>query len=166
MKTKPFRFLLLVSLLLGMLLVGCEKEDDRTINQVYVVLLSYMDTDNHNTDIYKIDLLNKEFSISEVNLSDGGITSAKDAEYTLVSILGDDEIAKFRKSAKKYSFAKWEEHYANPSIADGGGWQIMIVFSNGDTLNTSGSNAFPDTWDNMKEAFKVLLGQDILWSSY
>jgi len=166
MKTKTLKYLLMIPLLLSLVFVGCEKEDDRIIDQIYVVRFSLSETDNHYNDFYKIDLSNKEFSIASSVLSTNFVDTFQTTEYSLISVLGDDNIEKFRKSAKKNSFAKWDERYTNPNVYDGGGWLIMIVFSNGDTMTSYGYNAFPSTWNNMKEAFEILLGQDILGSAY
>ena len=162
MRTKMLKFLLMVSLL-NVVLVGCEKKDNRTINQIYINQFAY---DAYLFEVYKVDLENKEFSVHHADVFISFTIPVQGRDYTLVKSLADDKIEEFRKEARNLSFTSWKESYENDKILDGGAWEITIVLSNGDIVLTTGFNAFPKNWDAMKEAFKLLLEEDILWSSY
>ena len=163
MKLRQFKVFLIISLLLSVFLVGCEKADDRVIDEIYIHQFAY--DGGSKTTIYKLDLQNKEFLKHEVEMFTSFTGPLQEVDYILVRELKDDGIEKFRADAQKNSFTKWEEHY-EIDADDGSGWEMIVVFSNGDIMKSTGSNAYPKTWDNMKDAFKDLVGEDILYGSH
>ena len=75
--------------------------------------------------------------------------------------LSPGKIKAFRKSADEYGFTHWNRLYDNGSL-DGMQSQIDIVFADGAKKTTYLSNAHPDTWKDMRAAFKELTGEYVI----
>ena len=113
---------------------------------------------------YKIDFENKKFW----KYPDSGWTfdrrdaAAENEGFTFVSNLSDEKIKVFFEQASTYGFTSWDDEYVEPMLADGHQWRVIITYANDSTKTISGSNKYPDTYNNMREAFKDLTGETVL----
>ncbi|MDR1674633.1 MAG: sigma-70 family RNA polymerase sigma factor [Oscillospiraceae bacterium] len=89
-------------------------------------------------------------AVRDKNAANGG--------YDLVCDLTEDKIAAFCAEADSFGFTSWNASYIDPSIADGHSWDVTITFLDGSVKNISGSNKYPDTWEDMGGAFWRLTG--------
>ena len=88
--------------------------------------------------------------------------SAKNEGYTLAAYLEQDNIQAFYRDAAKYGLQTWLPHYDDMNIMDGHQWGVEITYADGTQQNIYGSNAYPETWNNMRTSFRQLTGEDIL----
>jgi hypothetical protein len=88
--------------------------------------------------------------------------AAENEGFTFVSNLSDEKIKVFFEQASTYGFTSWEDEYVEPMLADGHQWRVIITYANDSTKTISGSNKYPDTYNNMREAFKDLTGETVL----
>lgn len=119
---------------------------------------------------YKIDLANKEFWMYSGGTSDNYVLRDKTAEnsgFVFVKDLSDEAIAAFLLEAAKCGFDAWsQQRYGE--FSDGGySWYFNIQLSESSLrerryCSSSKSNVYPETWDDMAVAFKILTGEDIL----
>ena len=82
--------------------------------------------------------------------------------YTLVGSLDDEKIAAFFEDCDEYGFNDWEEDYSRQDIMDGHQWGIFVTFADGSVKKVHGSNAYPETWNEMKTAFENLTDRNVL----
>ncbi|MBN1891748.1 MAG: hypothetical protein JW780_03135 [Clostridiales bacterium] len=83
-------------------------------------------------------------------------------EFSYDCALSDDNIEAFLEQCGRIGFLEWRDKYIEPDICDGHQWGITILFKDGSTKEIVGSNAYPDTWNDMAEAFWELTGENIL----
>ena len=114
-----------------------------------------------DTTAYKVDLKNNTFSMidsgAEYSQAKWG-TEEGDADFKLVCMLEDDAIDSFFRESARFGFTLWKQSYTDKSVLDGSHWYIKICFSDGTTREMSGTNKFPDTWNDMMGAFNKLTG--------
>jgi len=114
---------------------------------------------------FKIDLKNKKFwkYTSELgpNYVERNVSSDNEG-YNFVCDLNDEIIADFLRKSARYGLTLWEESYVNENVEDGHQWGITVLFSDSTTFNVYGSNKYPEPWDEMRDAFIILTGEDIL----
>jgi len=152
----PALFLLLF-LSLPLLLCGCGRRPEE-IGAIHVVQYDI------GTAYYecKIDLVNQTFH--EFTVDDTWTErdpSAPDEGYGTVRDLDGDRVEAFIRQARKNRFCRWEETYENPEVLDGYQCRIEITYRDGAQQSVFLSNAFPDTFNAMSEAFTELTGADI-----
>jgi len=82
--------------------------------------------------------------------------------FSFVRNLDDEDIAVFARESARFGLTKWEESYVDPGICDGHQWGMIIYFADGEKMESHGSNAYPETWDDMNAAFSELTGENIL----
>jgi hypothetical protein len=87
---------------------------------------------------------------------------AENEGFTFIRDLSDADVAEFFRQSDKYGFASWEDNYVDHTLADGHQWSVKIIFSDGSVKKIFGSNAYPDAYGDMREAFKALTGEDVL----
>ncbi len=49
----------------------------------------------------------------------------------------------------------WTAEYPNPCVCDGEQWSLTVRYSDGYTLKSSGSNAYPENWDTLLTFFGI-----------
>jgi hypothetical protein len=119
---------------------------------------------------HKIDLENGRYWVWNINwedLDDGEWPrpknrdgTAENAGFDLVCDLSADKISAFCAEANEMGFTSWNEEYIDPLLMDGHQWYVEITFLDGSVKRIVGSNDYPDTWDDMGEAFLNLTGVD------
>ncbi|MDR1674634.1 MAG: leucine-rich repeat domain-containing protein [Oscillospiraceae bacterium] len=116
---------------------------------------------------FKIDFENKQLWIWGPSPSDTPWEpqrrdpTAENEGYTFGGDLSDEKIAEFRRLANKYGFTSWNDEYVDPLTAGGHMWTMEITYIDGSVKETYGINEYPDTWENMLDAFLVLTGYDV-----
>ncbi len=116
---------------------------------------------------YRIDLDGRSFSVFSPAMDgyDEYAPRDPDAEnegFTPVSELSAEAVSKFRAQCEILNLTDWKEEYYNNDICDGHQWGMTIRFADGSERQIFGSNEYPDTWDDMREAFEELTGSDVL----
>jgi hypothetical protein len=87
---------------------------------------------------------------------------AENEGFTLVSELSEEAVETFRDQCEHFKLTRWKDEYYNDDICDGHQWGMTIRFADGSERQIHGSNEYPGTWDDMREAFEELTSQDIL----
>ena len=82
--------------------------------------------------------------------------------YTLVGEFSYEEFEKFWVSAQKTGFMNWDDEYIDWDVLDGTQWEMVITSYDGSVKKIYGSNAYPESWNDLGEALKELTGIDIL----
>ena len=112
---------------------------------------------------YKVDLTNNAFyeiaPDAEPDVDLWG-TPEGDADFVFVSDLDDDAIDTFFRESARHGLTNWKSSYRDNSIMDGSSWNIKIVFSDRDPMESTGLNKYPATWDKVMEDFKDLTGKN------
>lgn len=112
---------------------------------------------------YKIDIQNGELWKYKSEKSGKERDSSKENEgYSFVCELKDEEIQAFKRESARHGFTFWKEEYVDESILDGHQWGIEVEFVDRTKMKVKGSNAYPETWDDLKKDFKGLTGEDVL----
>jgi hypothetical protein len=118
---------------------------------------------------YKIDFVKKECWMYSGDYFDRGTNeivrrdpTAANEGYTFVRKLRDADIEAFYKQCDKLGFTSWDDEYVDHMIADGHRWRVVITYADGSTKTVFGSNDYPDTYGNMREAFRALTGEAVL----
>jgi hypothetical protein len=111
---------------------------------------------------YLIDIKNAKLYSFISNRSLMRDTYAENEGYQKVMDLDRGKIDTFLDQAEKLGFTEWKHEYVNPDVFDGYQWGITIFFADGKLKIISGSNAHPDTWDGMYDAFNDLTGVPII----
>jgi len=141
-----------IAIVLLSLLAGCQKENLVDIEVIYVSHQLF-----ENTYINKIDLVNKVYS------STLPINTSKNNGNEFVCDLDDDKIETFRRNVKEYDFLSWEGEYKWPGeYYDGHMWSITICFSDSTEKTVYGHMRYPETWNEMSDAFERLTDSYVL----
>lgn len=120
---------------------------------------------------YKIDLERKNlWEHSYYGLQEGlqrpRNSKAPFEGFRFAGRLADEKIAAFRAAAEAYGFGTWEGKYEydgpGPVVADGTTWFVDIIFADGTKKSSTGYDAWPDHWAEMRQAFETLTGLRIL----
>lgn len=133
---------------------------EKNISSIYVYHCS---SSSVPFEEYKIDLHNKEFTI----LIREGFTDRTDevkSDSPVIKVLSDNAMEEFIDAAMENGFCDWENEYDNLNIDDGHQWGITLDFSDGTKKEMTGSNAYPDTWNEMLTAFVNLTGENVLFT--
>ena len=140
---------------------SCQKNDQKPIDIVYV----YHEGFGQRFPEYKIDLKNKkfwEFTSEGYENYTARDSSSENEGFTFVCNLEDDKIETFIQDSSKYGFTNWNESYKDYSIVDGHQWGITIMFSDSTKKEIMGSNEYPETWNDLNDAFETLTGKLLL----
>lgn len=76
--------------------------------------------------------------------------------------LDPEALHEFADACSEYKLLGWGPKYINFCAMDGHQWTVSIVSADGETEYISGSNAYPDTWEEMGYAFYELTGENCL----
>lgn len=87
---------------------------------------------------------------------------AENEGFTLMFELPAEAIETFRDQCEQFKLTRWKDEYYNDDICDGHQWGMTIQFADGSERQIHGSNEYPGTWDDMREAFEELTGKDVL----
>lgn len=160
---KKISIFFLCIILIGVTLSGCksEKNYQKEIANIYIRHSSFGTEDTE----YKIDIENKEFWQfvgDDMSYEFWRDESDENEGFTFVSQIDEDKIAVFERESARHGFTDWNQSYDNDNVMDGHQWSIVINYADGTTQNVSGSNAYPDTWDDLREDFQDLTGEDVL----
>lgn len=150
-------------LFLSIVFVSCSKSKpvQTSIDNIYI----YHSMEGSKFEEYKIDFKNKEFTILVRNGFINMVNEVK-RDSPIVKPLDMDSIDDFLSTAQESGFENWEKSYNNYNVDDGHQWGITISFSDGTEKEIKGSNAYPETWNEMYVAFETLTGENILhWQS-
>ena len=152
-------FIFTLIFILPLLLISCSTEPvERDISNIYIY---HCGGGSRPYEEYKIDFKNNKFTI----LYRGGYTGRIDEvkkDSPVVKSLSDSSIDEFFEAKKEYGFDNWENEYINNAFEDGHEWGIVIDYSDGNKKEIKGSNAYPETWDEMFVAFENLTGENVL----
>lgn len=123
---------------------------------------------NYQKEISQIQVYHSGFGVRTVeywiNLENGRLFEvfSGECEPLFIKDLGNDEIQVFLRESARFGLTQWEERYVDPGICDGHQWGITIYFADGEKMESRGSNAYPETWDDMNAAFNELTGENVL----
>jgi len=146
-------FIILLGTILSIIVTGCRS----TENGITVIVVR-----NNYHGYYsehKVDLVAKEY------LRAVSIRAEDDVEeYTYKSELTDKKIAAFHRAVKKYGMLSWDEEYVSPTGSfHSYSWTIIIHYSDSTEKRSFGAyDNYPDSWDDMYEAFFELTGDFVL----
>lgn len=90
----------------------------------------------------------------------GYFQDADDREETVA--LTGEAVEAFRQSPAAESLLGWGEVYYNMNVMDGHQWGMTLTFSDGETREIHGSNAYPEGWDLVYDALLALTGQNVM----
>ena len=76
---------------------------------------------------------------------EGGLQTARGLEW--------DEVDALHTAMESANVLEWEEHYSNPGVLDGVQWELKVWFLDGSKFESSGSNAFPQGFNELFSAF-------------
>jgi len=117
---------------------------------------------------YKIDLARKNLWEHSYDMRDR-LQRPRNAKalfegFRFAGRLADEKIAAFRAAAEEYGFDTWEGKYENdgPLVMDGTTWRIEIVFADGTRKSSTGYEAWPDNWAEMRQTLETLTGRRVL----
>jgi len=113
---------------------------------------------------YKVDLAQRNFWVYEKSPPlEPRDEKALFEGYSFAGRLSKGKIAVFLKAAGEYGFEGWEGEYGeiSPNIGTNP-WYVTIIFADGATKTSTGLFEHPENWAEMRAAFKVLTGKDIL----
>ena len=150
-------------------LSGCTTTDNKEIESMYIVKYGYYVSLADYLTAYKIDFVNEEFLKCEMDYEEFYEERNNDLlsyNYELVSKLDGEKIDAFNADMNRYKVNKLKSNYENNEVLDGGGWQIIIVYVDAETVISNGRNAFPNNWNKISESVEKLVGDDIMGSSY
>lgn len=105
---------------------------------------------------YTIDFEEKSFA----GWYSGYFRGEEEREET--ATLTGEAVEAFRRSPAAEDLLGWGEVYYNMNVMDGHQWGVTLTFSNGETREICGSNAYPDGWDLVCDALLTLTGQNIM----
>jgi hypothetical protein len=71
----------------------------------------------------------------------------------------NEGIESFLKTLHRLNVLKWRKEYSNSEICDGTQWELVIKID-GRRRFISGSNAYPEGFEELQEAIRKLLGQE------
>lgn len=127
-------------LVLGLTFTSCKK-NNQPVPGVSLKLLR-IETINYNggyTETYVFDFENNDVKRRAYV---PGIGSEPD--FSQIAVFSEDEEAVLIDKLSKYGLFEIEDDYPSPpGIMDGGGWKMTIVFSDGTTKESKGSNNSP-----------------------
>ena len=112
---------------------------------------------------YEIDFSQKKFTIL-VRGGFIGMTNEVKKDNPTIKILEDESINAFLLTAQEKGFTEWEKFYDNDVVDGGHQWGILVSFSDGTEKEIRGSNAYPETWNEICDAFQNLTGENILFT--
>jgi len=143
----------LLGVILSTIVIGCRS----TENSVHMIIVR-----NYNEGYYseyKVDLVEKEyFQAVSIHASDDV------EEYTYIDELTDEKIAAFLCEVEKYGMLSWDENYFYPKeMFSEYSWSIIIHYSDSTKKESHGAYGnFPESWDDMFDAFYELTGDFVL----
>lgn len=88
------------------------------------------------------------------------ISSDDNQGYTTVAALSPERVDAFFRNVTRYGLWDWKPNEADINILGDYQWGMVITFRSGETQTIYCRNAFPDTWENVREAFETLTGND------
>ena len=136
---------------------------DKEVKNINVIYLSFTQL-GLVTQEYKIDFVSKK--VWEFDIRNGiqwRDPTAENEGYTFAGDLSDEKISSFLKDCSTYGMENWEEFYDNKTIIDGLQWSLKVVYSDSTIMKSAGSNAYPETWNEMQGAFQRLIGKTWLY---
>ena len=137
-----------------MLIIACEG-CQRKVKDIEVIIVR-----NYNIGYYfedKIDLKNMRHEKAGPLL-----TSHKVMDYTYACDLDKEKIVDFLRSARRNRLLSWkDEYFPEQYIHDGYIWEIIIYFTDSTFKEIYGDNCYPETWNEMSDAFEALTGSII-----
>jgi hypothetical protein len=96
---------------------------------------------------------------------DGALTyvesrSAEDDEPKARLAPTDAEWGTFAARLDALGVHRWNQAYVDPDVLDGQQWTLAIDWPHGRSVRSSGSNAYPETFDAFVQAVSQLAGID------
>lgn len=133
-----------------------------------IFLILYHNGKKDADDIVRIEVETGGYMLKEWNYvidfnTNTMLHSVQDSEKnkSFSSKFTEQEKIDFVKSANLYGFFQWKEEYF-ADIYDGRYVEIYITYTDGSCQEILCSNAYPFTYDKMKEVFVETFGYDIL----
>ena len=65
------------------------------------------------------------------------------------------EAASLRERFEAIHTDSWNSDYPNPWVCDGEQWSLIVCYSDGFSKSSSGSNAYPDNWNEILGFFGI-----------
>jgi hypothetical protein len=150
----------LLALLLGMTggVGNAERNYQKEISRIYV----YHSGFGMRSPEYLIDIENKtvfQFKMGEDYQKRDEM--AENEGFTFVRELSDEGIEIFIRESARFGFTNWDEKYYDERVMDGHQWGITICFADSEKKEVYGSNAYPETWEDMAAAFINLASENV-----
>lgn len=108
---------------------------------------------------YKVDLVNNMYW---ENRKEYPVGEDCDDRFVLVTELEKEAVIGFRFASLFHGINFWKEQYLLDGVYDGHQWKMIITYSDGREKCIYGSNSYPSTYEELKQDFINLTGQDIL----
>ena len=90
-------------------------------------------------------------------------TDFKEPELELIKTFSDEEEKEFIKGINDAGLLNIKEHYEESGIIDGGGWTLIIEFSDGTIFKSTGSNDRPrDVFNKCSTYFYDLCNEEVM----
>ena len=135
-----------------------DKNTQKNISRLYIYHCSESSVPFEE---YEIDFFQREFTIL-VRGGFIGMTNEVTKDNPVIKSLSEEDINEFLSHAEEKGVTNWKKEYNNIAVEDGHQWGIVIAFTDGSKKEIKGSNAYPETWDAMNDAFEALTGENIL----
>ena len=74
--------------------------------------------------------------------------------------LGENECNNFIKDIEECRINTWNGDYYNLNILDGLQWRLEIKYEGGEIISKSGSNAYPENWNQFLSVIKKYIKKD------
>lgn len=115
---------------------------------------------------FRIELDEKSFrtfmSVPDFEHYEPRDAEAENEGFTYVCALSETDMETFLDQCNRLGFLDWQDKYIEVGLCDGHQWGITVLFKDGTTKEIIGSNAYPDTWNEMAEAFLKLTDENVL----
>ena len=139
---------------------SCFDSYQKDIDRIYISHSSFGEADIE----YKIDFVSRTFwkYTSGPERYEKRDESSENEGFVFVCDLDAGKTEIFLTDSAGYGLTRWKSSYFDENIMDGHQWKMIIVYADSEQISVSGSNKYPQTWNEMNAAFKELTGEDIL----
>ena len=130
---------------------------------------------SNQSDLFSSKILKLKFTIGSWHSSNRLIlegdkitvtpsTSAfEEAEVTCIP--SNENWLEFSHNLEKLNVLGWDKSYHDPSILDGTQWSLLVLTESYE-IDTGGSNAYPDNFDELIKTINRLISQEYFTLNY
>jgi len=101
--------------------------------------------------IYYLDLVNQTMKLKTMMYY-----GDDSPNYWLKENLNQEQCETIQATLQDLAIPKWKKEYLNPTVMDGEQWSLTVVFDDDFQKNSSGSNAYPLHFDEIRAIFTAL----------